>query len=376
MVSLSSLPNEVLEIIVDLLHDSSSPYTLRSLSLVNRTFRSMVHYSHHKVLRIPPFFNPEGFDVNQSSFLSTYLHSPAVRFIELDFSGHDNDALTFLWNAVCQLVPTLKGLRYIHVPIPVAPTPANAESFSSPLKTLLTALRQHSPPVRVDAQLRDPRYGFAPLRVFRRFSNLYALEFIIYKSPDFGTIPNKRKTPEILLILRTILITCNNLRILKLYTRTVQDQTRMTFTSYQPTYINEERPPRLEHLELQNSGGWEVWRIPDTLLSQDSNEPPTDDDNSWAEEFFDWSRLSHLRIKEAKLLPYLTKKLTALKSFEAPNVSGYQRHVVRRFFTCLPSRLECIKIPLLTFLPMGCLVRYSCTLRALHFTHSSMLYQG
>ncbi|TRX96409.1 hypothetical protein FHL15_002681 [Xylaria flabelliformis] len=329
MLSLSALPNEVLEMIVDLLLDSGSPYTIRSVSSVNRTLRTMVHYCHHKLLRIPPSYNPEGFNINQSSFLSAYLHSPAVRSIELVFCSHDRHA-QFLWNAVYRLVPTLKGLRDIHVPIPVEQPPAS-ESFSSPLRKLLDTLRHHSPLVRVHARLRDLRYGFAPLRVFRHFSNLRALEFTVYKSPDF-----RRNTPEILLILRTILITCPNLRILKLYTRTVEDQTRMTFVSYQPTYINEERPRCLESLELQNSSNWEVWRIPSDLLSQGSNESSGNCDNSWAEEFFDWSQLTHLRIKEVKLLPYLAYELTALKSFEAPNVSGYHRHIlIRSLCPCL-----------------------------------------
>ncbi|KAI1744772.1 hypothetical protein F4680DRAFT_444044 [Xylaria scruposa] len=351
MLSLLTLPNEILEEVVDLLVlDSRTPYTTLSLAFVNRLLRELVHYCQHRVLYIPPaYFSPEFLKDPLNNPLQAYFDSletrnllPAVRTIKV--TGSQGTNAPNICDTVCQLVPKVKGLRDAHVLIPVGVPP-----FIEPLTRLLVVLRSHKPPVRVNAKLRNFRYGFAPLQVFCDFSNLYALEYALYKSRD-----SSRDNPEILPILRSILITCPNLRILKLYTRTIESCRRMRFSSYEPTYTREERPRCLENVKL----------------------PGDYNDDSWFEEFFDWSKLSHLRIKEVALLPYLANKLTALKSFEAPNVSGYNRRIMRNFFAGQPSRLECIKLPLWNLLPLPSLMKYGPTLRALHFTHSSMLYEG
>ncbi|KAI1750548.1 hypothetical protein F4782DRAFT_509410 [Xylaria castorea] len=372
MPSLLLLPNEVLQEVVDLLLDSSTSDTILSLAFVNRALRSTVQYRQHKVLRIPPRLDPEFFEANIDNLFGAYLSSleardllPAVRSIELVLNGprHYNQ---YFWDALYRLVPTAKGLQNIHVCIPVS----DPTSFSSPLVKLLDILQSRMPLVGVYAKLRSPLSGFPPLQVFRDFRNLYALEYTVYKSRDF------RNAPEILPLLKNILRTCPNLRILKLYTRTARARRQMRFLSYQPTYADKERPRCLETLELQDTNNWATADLPPDLWDPNFDQLSGNYDDSWFEKFFDWSKLHHLRIKEVTLLPYLTKKLTGLKSFEAPNASGYDRRDVKKFLLDLPSRLERIKLPIWSFIPLQSLMEYGPTLRVLHFTHSSMMYPG
>ncbi|KAI8950117.1 hypothetical protein F4801DRAFT_602581 [Xylaria longipes] len=374
MSSLMILPNEVLESIVDILFDTSTYYTLRSLGGANHVLRAIVLYRQYSEVRIPLKLTPKFVHANIADPIYAYIrfldsHSllPAVRSAGLIHPRDFRPWTPYAWKVLYENVQRFTGLREVHVPVPFGATAA----VRSPLAQLLVLLKMYMPLVVVHARLMAPEFGFPPLRVFQDFSNLYALEFTVYKSLDFNNAP-----PEILPILRSILVTCPNLRILKLYTRTLRAARHMWYHSYPPTYDYVERPRCLEILDLQDRDSWRFDRIPDSLWREDVANLPRVGDESWVPKFFNWSKLSHLRIKEVTLLPYITNKLIALKSFEATNALGFDRHDVKRFLLNLPSRLESIKVPAWDFIPLKSLIRYAHTLRALHFTHSSIQYRG
>ncbi|KAI0449839.1 hypothetical protein F5B21DRAFT_519645 [Xylaria acuta] len=379
MPSLMYLPNEVLKVVVDLLLGASSPSTVRSVASVNGLLRQIVRYRQHRVLRLPPDFGSEFLHDNKADQYDAYFRSledhgllAAFRSVELGSLGRVH-VPRYVWDALCEHVTKMTGLRDIHVPVPLVPLVPVA--CVSPLADLLDILRSHMPLVKVHARLPTmPGFGFPLLQLFENFSNLRSLTFTTYKPPDY------RFAPEILPIMRALLITCPNLRVLRLYTRTLQTRREMKCESYQPLYANgEDRPRCLEILDLQDRDNWQTDPEPEpsTIWQWDINAVAEKYDDSWFGDFFDWSKLSHLRIKEVTLLPYIpNEKLTALKSFEAPNIPDYKHHDVRKFFLHIPSQLERIKLPCWNFIPLKSLFDYAHTLRALHFTHSSTVYRG
>ncbi|KAI0487777.1 hypothetical protein F4859DRAFT_525813 [Xylaria cf. heliscus] len=352
MSSLMVLPPEVLEMIVDLLVHSSTPYTIRSLASVNRILRSIVQYSQHRVLHIP--------DTSEDDPLHHYFHAletqdllRAVRTIEFGSKGFDQFS-EGSWKALCKYVPEVKDLRNIHVPI--------GPSLYTPLIELLGILRSHMPRVWVHARSRSTNLGLRRLRVFQDFSNVCSLELIAFKSREI------KGNTEIVRLLEAILTTCPNLRILRIHTRTLEVVCLMKYDFFCPKHANVGHP-QLEILDIQDTQLWPIRSLSHTLWEYTTGEPPTRL-GTLPGRLVDWSKLRHLRIKEVALLQYITAKLTGLKSFEAPNVLPDDCLLIRRFFLVLPSLLERIKLPNWTFLPLTGLMKYTSTLRALHFTHS------
>ncbi|KAI0010768.1 hypothetical protein F4779DRAFT_638395 [Xylariaceae sp. FL0662B] len=357
MRSLTDLGNDILVMIFDLLSEDASPRTLHSLSMVNSHFSQLARYQRCRTLR----FNVSD-DVGPK-FASIEQHGlwHAVRRITVTGEGR-GVALDLLQATL----PQMTGLRDLELHTSCIPA------------ALLDALRAHRSRIRLHARVTDLRHRSrrpptreeTNLARLRGCPNLHALDVR-------ATYVRAAECLEVTRPLREILLTCANLRALRL--RVGQPAGGCVIYSAPPEYCGfgfagGERPAAaLEELDLvEYPFGREDWDDADPDYEYYSKENQVGypgrgyEPDYWAAAF-DWSRLRHLRTYHDRMVfdEAMLRQLTALREVEFTNVSGGADDEHRRFYAEVPAALESIRVQHLAHVGVAGLARHGRSLRAL-----------
>lgn len=198
----------------------------------------------------------------------------------------------------------------------------------------------------------------------KRNMNLHALDVDL-------EYPDEESCQDYMRHLKPVLLSCPNLRKLRLNVRMPQDGCEVYTVPedyHGLAFRDDEKLPALEELDLvaypfgARPGGWESRNI--------YGYPHLSECVFWADQF-DWSRLERLKIGSGafknrisfakRLLPHLT----ALREVTLAEDSCYKDCSYHEFLTDVPAHLEVVSFTLDNSLGIGCLARHSSTLRKL-----------
>ncbi|KAI1077777.1 hypothetical protein F5B20DRAFT_252816 [Whalleya microplaca] len=346
MPSLTDLGPDILLPILSLLQ-ATSPQTLhRSIALVNRQFRALARSIRFYTLDFDSSDDAHVHGLFSALEREHLWHT--VRTIMVSRTAGSGPALDLLTTAL----PQMTGLRDLHIATNVIPAPL--------LDTLRTL-----PRIRLYAQVasshrpRRPKPNTTPretnLQRLRAHPNLHALdvEAMYYKAADCRLVTGP---------LREILLTCVNLRMLRLCIA----QPSGGCVIYGPTpeycgfgFVDGEAPPPLEVLLLEdypfghedspppspnsNPGSDDDGDVEDSYYSKENQigyPAPGSEIDYWASTFT-WSSLRRLRIYHTDMVlhPSMLHQLTSLREVEFTASLAAQR----RFFASVPASLERIR---------------------------------
>ncbi|KAI1505959.1 hypothetical protein F5X99DRAFT_427839 [Biscogniauxia marginata] len=379
MASLMDLGNEILIMIVDLIQDTS-PNTIPAVALMNSRFRKLAQYSQHRTVTLQA-----GGDMDDRlGFIEKNELLPAVRCVKV--MGNAKDPMTLL----CLMLPRMTGLRDFVIQMNCIPRPV--------LETLrgIPGVRLHARTTRPVPRQPDEDFNMYSLQ---DNPNLYALDVSIDYTSAESCLRITRP-------LKRVLLSCPNLRVLKLDI----DQPSSGCDIYSTPaeycgcgFVEGERLPPLEELILTNYPfGHEPARAiatssPSVQTQRDESDPAAegeeeeeeeeelfDEDDlnievnaigyplkGWETDFwadtFDWSRLRRLQIGLPEMALRMAPHLTSLQEVEFCRDGGaWQEDTTRAFYAQLPaSALSSVSVRALSRIGVSGIARHGASLRRL-----------
>ncbi|KAH9905130.1 hypothetical protein F4778DRAFT_695225 [Xylariomycetidae sp. FL2044] len=339
MARLEDLSKEILAQIIDLIQATSRPDTFRALMLVNSRLRALVRYAQVCHLTLEEHHRT-GTTLGPLSERLQHLAKcdlfRAVRRITVQ-GFLDMRAAILTVSAMLSLMPGLRDLIIRHPAIP----DATIESI------------KRAPQVRLWAEIDDT------FRMHGEKSNLYVLQNChnLYSFEVEAFYSSVKQCLDITKPLKSLLLTCRNLRRLKL---NIGEQLPPAGELIQAMreycglgFVNEERPPPLEDLCIVQypfgRENVEDWEWPYTV-----GYPGQGTEQQYWVNYFDWSNLRRLSLLpeiygvHANTLTrtfgiFLALKLPRLEDVEMLESTGMD---VAEFFASLPSscKLETISL--------------------------------
>ncbi|CAH0002849.1 unnamed protein product [Clonostachys byssicola] len=353
--SLNSLGNELIVIIFDII-STESPKSMKNLALVSSHYYHVARYCQHREICLDiSKKNKERLQERLAYIVKSGLSS-AVRRINV--RGHEYGENV---DAVVQLLQKTTGLKDLEwfnngPPVSSIGVPEQVIAALRPMKLvrLYTNLEQDI------ARPRRPTPKFITPLQTTGSDNLYSLRMCLTFHEDDGIIKMTR-------ILKQILLSSPNVRKLAIdLGARRRGRTLIPARRYLGLgFVNGERPPALEELELQNYLFGRAKEPGETGSFEGSFGYPG---KGWEEDYwvetFDWSRLRKLRTKDWNLALKLAPKLISLDEASFGQDRAWSKFP--EFYRAVPNALSTLVFPKLASLGVERIVAHASKLKVLH----------
>ncbi|KAK4541977.1 hypothetical protein LTR36_007177 [Oleoguttula mirabilis] len=363
---LMALGTDILTLVVDFVHDSHPRPTLH-LALVSSYFHTLARYSQHRIITLKgPCEAARHLIHDRFVYIEKEGLLPAIRKLDIIHPWLVNT------NLLARLLPQMTGLRDFKWPADKVPPhflpTLQGDDGASPRTTM----------VRLHTQAQGPRVpADHNLHTLQANPYLFSLDVRINLLPKWclsTTQPLKR-----------LLLTCPNLRVLRLDIGIPADRHPQQPPEYCGLGFTDGEGPlaALEELVLTaypfgtvsqtESHSHELLAYPSDLCYP-GKVPELE---CWAENF-DWSRLRRLQTGEHVDFALLVMpKLVALKEAALGDANEWRgdEQETRRFFRELPAQLEQIAVPRMQHIGLDGIMRHSGALRTLQI-HRVEDWQG
>ncbi|KAH8821771.1 hypothetical protein F5884DRAFT_746065 [Xylogone sp. PMI_703] len=340
-LSLLNVGDDIVIMILDELQQTS-PHSVVSLGLVHSSFRKLAQQCHYREVE----FDHSSAACKRLKLINDKQLLSAVRSLRVT----DNVAKdqSHSWPLLADLVPRMSGLKDITI-------------TSNDVPAVMLDAIQKCRDVRLYVVVSPPdNVECLTLKRLKGVVNLYSLDIN-------ATYTDPRHCLRVTESLKDILLSCLNLRILKLDIH--QPRSGCVVYGPGPTYLgcgfkDGERPPPLEVLELIEYpfGRPAAKEVALRFCYWDGYQGTQYEEDYWAGTF-DWSRLRRLRTTSVRLAMKFQQHLTALK--EVDILASEDNTEIRAFYAQIPSRLERIRAPTLETIGIDSVLRHGNQLRSL-----------
>ncbi|CAH0020296.1 unnamed protein product [Clonostachys rhizophaga] len=364
--SLNSLGNELIVIIFDMVC-TESPKSMKNLALVSsHYYHAARYYQHREICLDISESNKERLQQRLASIVKGGL-SPAIRRINVrgDEYGENVDA-------VVQLLQKTTGLRDLEwmnngPPVSSIGVPEQVIAALRPKKMvrLRTTLGQE-----IAVPLKPIPTFTSPLQLTGS-ENLYSLRMCL-------TFHRDENTSKMNQILKQILLSSPNVRKLAidLGSRNLGRVIRPLRRYFGLGFVNGERPPALEELELHH------YIFGNGKLSGDEKGrrgscigyPGKGLEMDYWVETFDWSMLRKLQTDSWDFALKLAPKLISLD--EASFGQDTQRSKFSEFYRAVPNTLSTVRLPKVASLGVEGIVEHASKLKILHIHQEPIAIWG
>ena len=339
--SLLNIGNDVVMMILDELQQAS-PRSVVSMSLVHSSFRKLAQQCQYREME----FDHSSAASDRLKLASEKQLLSAVRSLKV--KGDAVNDKSSPWGLLADLVPKMSGLKDITI-----------TSNNIPTEMVEAVQKCRDARLHIVICCHD-RGECLTLKQLKGVANLYSLDV----DATYGHSDCLHVTEP----LRDVLLTCSNLRILKIDIH--QPRAGCVMYGLGPQYLgcgfkDGERPPPLEVLELTDypfgrpapndvarGFGYHYDGYPGSVMEEDY----------WADTF-DWTRLRRLRTRSVWLAMKFLPHLTALREIEITGLGKDED--LKAFYAQIPSSLERISAPTLESIGIDSVLRHSSHLRSL-----------
>lgn len=330
--SLLTLGNDIVVLMTDILEEES-PGSLRSLGLVSSYYYNIAGHSRHRNVTVGQSNQKD--EAMRLEHLERCGILPAIRHLTVA-----SQVYLPTINRVSNLAPRMTGLRDV--------------TWNEPIGTDMLRVFKSRPTARLHTSVGGyyrRAEGETPSSALGRLAGSPSLF-----SLNVGfTYTSAMECREMTLALKQVLLSCPNLRRLKLDLH----MPRSGCCVYGPPpgyngcgFVDGQRPPALEDLEVvAYPFGFAKRPLQEGSVTFDGHDDPgvpeypgeRDEVEYWAE-VFDWSQLKRLKTSYMALSGRMMPFLTSLKTSETDRHYSDATGAVRQFYEQIPAALETIAV--------------------------------